>query len=302
MSENLSPTAWLPSFKFVPAVTLTSIVAGAVTTATAHGFSVNDPFVFGGTASVAEVTTADFTGITDAVDGTSFLLHDNAGSVGVWFNKDGAGVDPMSGDRMIAVPIATGDSATVIATAAKTAIDADSQFTATIVGTLVTITNVQLGVQTDAADVDSTVVIVTTVQGKTAPTNGTVYFINTAGTATTFTYAATSGGIAITSTDSTTGVCAHFPAVTGNAIQIDIADLTELLASEADPSTGSIVKVLFRLLGALQTVYTPLPASDRPVAMTLTPSQDVISGSLSTLNRRYNAGFTIDIGEVNINT
>lgn len=302
MSENLAPTAWLPSFKFVSAVTLTSVVSGAVTTATNHGFSVNDPFVFGGTVSVAEVTTAEFTGISDTVDGKSFLLHDNAGSVGVWFNKDGAGVNPMSGTRMIEVPIVTSDTDEAIATAGQTALDADSQFTASIDGTLVTITNLQLGVQTHAADVDSGVVIATITQGTTAPTNGTVYFIKTAGSATTFTYAATSGGSAITTTNATSGVCAHFPAVTGNAIQIDLADLTSLLVSEADPATGSIAKILFRTLAALAVTYSALPTADRPIAMTMVPSQDTVSGNLNVVTRRYNTGFTLDISIANVST
>ncbi len=124
----------------------------------------------GGLQEITEVTTAD--DILGSLNNTSFLIYDinslSLGSFYVWYNVDGGGIDPGTGSNPIEIPIATGDSAAVIATATADAItlaNGGDSFTAVAVSNVITITNVQGGDATDSGDIDTGFGIVTTQQG-----------------------------------------------------------------------------------------------------------------------------------------
>ena len=93
----------------------------------------------------------------------------------VWFNKDGAGVDPApTGSTAIVVAITTGQAAGVVATAIGAALDAASAYfgTPVIADPLVTVTQANNGDIPDIVDVDSGLTVATTVQGKTTYDGG----------------------------------------------------------------------------------------------------------------------------------
>ena len=101
---------------------------------------------------VKEQTTLDFLGLTPAtLDGTYFLIHDDGGSVGVWFDLDNSSTPPTTGaTRDIQVDISTGDSPTIMAGNLATVMQGDSEFTAASVTTLTAIESISLGDKTDA--------------------------------------------------------------------------------------------------------------------------------------------------------
>lgn len=113
------------------------------------------------TAEVSEVTTITCVAdSSDNLDGTYFLIQDEAGSVGVWIDTDDSGTTIPTGannaDRAIEVTgIATDAIASAVATAVASAINADSKFTASADGANVTVTCVEPAALTDAADGDT---------------------------------------------------------------------------------------------------------------------------------------------------
>lgn len=86
----------------------------------------------------------------------------------VWFDLDAGSTDPApAGRTAIEVSVTTGDSATVIATAAAAAIDAVAGFSATSSGAIVTLDQDDVGEPAaDPVDVDSGVVITICRRGK----------------------------------------------------------------------------------------------------------------------------------------
>lgn len=109
----------------------------------------------GGTQEVTLITcVAD---ASDSLDGKSFLIHDEAGSVGVWIDTDNSGTTiptaANAADRAIEVTgISTDDTADDVASAVATAINGDSKFTATANGAVVTVTCIDPEAVTDASD------------------------------------------------------------------------------------------------------------------------------------------------------
>ena len=84
----------------------------------------------------------------------------------VWFDVSSGGSDPsLSGKTGIEVDISTDDNAATVATAVKNALDALSNFSASISSNQVTVTNTNRGSVTDASDFNSTHTISTTTQG-----------------------------------------------------------------------------------------------------------------------------------------
>jgi len=83
-------------------------------------------------------TIADTAGVLDQ---KYFVLADEVGTVGFWINDNGAGTAPagaLAAARQVEIStIVSGDSASVVATKVAAAINADSKFTASAVGTLV---------------------------------------------------------------------------------------------------------------------------------------------------------------------
>ncbi len=98
-----------------------------------------------GNAQVETVTTvADVAG---SLNSTWFHLFsaNNATTYYVWYNINSAGVDPAPGGTGIMVAAATGASANAIATATAAAIDPSSDFVATALSNVVTITDSAFG-------------------------------------------------------------------------------------------------------------------------------------------------------------
>ena len=84
-------------------------------------------------------TVAD---VAASLDGKYFILADEVGTVGFWIDVDnGGGTAPagaLAAARQVEITtIATGDAASVVATKVAAAIEADSKFSASAVGTLV---------------------------------------------------------------------------------------------------------------------------------------------------------------------
>lgn len=114
----------------------------------------------------AEVSTATFTGITAvSLSNKYFTINSPTAAFYVWFNLDAGGVDPAPGGTGLEVAVTTGDSATTIATAVKTVVDADAAFVSTNTGAVVTITNAAVGAATDITAGNSGATVAVTTQG-----------------------------------------------------------------------------------------------------------------------------------------
>lgn len=94
----------------------------------------------------ASITSGQYFTINAANDITEYY---------VWFNKDGSGGDPaVIGRTPIEVAISTGDLDTVVASAVQSAINAISDFSASVASNVVTVINADVGPTTDAANFD----------------------------------------------------------------------------------------------------------------------------------------------------
>ena len=84
----------------------------------------------------------------------------------VWLDVSSGGSDPsLSGKTGVEVNISTDDNAATVATAVKNALDALSNFSASISSNEVTVTNTNRGSVTDASDFNTNNAISTTTQG-----------------------------------------------------------------------------------------------------------------------------------------
>ncbi len=114
-----------------------------------------------GVRPAASAGTSGFTVVQNSagtddvsIDGLYFALQDKDGSVAFWFDVDDNGtLEPANTeDRSVEVTtITSGDTASVIAGKLATAISADLQFSATALGSVVTVTDAENGVR-PAAD------------------------------------------------------------------------------------------------------------------------------------------------------
>lgn len=146
--------------------------------------SVNDLVSSTSTIDITDGTTTNtytFVGATEVTDVQ--CVADSSGSLNdtyfylfsardeveyyVWYNVSSGGTDPaISGKIGIEVAIATNDGANTVASATQTAIDALSDFGASVSTDTVTITNAKNGNTTDASDAGSTGFTITvTTQG-----------------------------------------------------------------------------------------------------------------------------------------
>ena len=115
----------------------------------------------------------DYTGLVAASMGNSYWIIRSAKDATlyhVWHNLDAGGVDPAPvGSTPIEVAITTGDSATVMATAAAAAVDAIvADFDSSSTGAVVDVVRVPgaVGETTDTEDFDSGVVVTVCNRGK----------------------------------------------------------------------------------------------------------------------------------------
>ena len=109
-------------------------------------------------SGVAEVTTFSYPAASSITSGQAHTLNasNDSSECYVWFNKNGAGGDPLIGGKFgIPVAIITGNTATQNATAAAIAIAANSNFSVVnhLNGTI-TVTNNLVGTTTDAANIN----------------------------------------------------------------------------------------------------------------------------------------------------
>ena len=84
----------------------------------------------------------------------------------VWLDVSSGGSDPsISSKTGVEVNVSTNDTAATVATAVKNALDALSNFSASVDSNVVTVTNANRGSVTDASDNDTGFTIATTTQG-----------------------------------------------------------------------------------------------------------------------------------------
>lgn len=110
---------------------------------------------------VAEVTEIECVAdASDSLNQTSFLLHDDVGSVAFWFDTDDSGstipTDANAADRAVEITtVNTDDDAETVASKVAVAINADSKFSAVVDSedaTKVIVTASTVGEKTDATD------------------------------------------------------------------------------------------------------------------------------------------------------
>jgi hypothetical protein len=135
--------------------------------------------ITGSSSSVKEVTSVTTVAdVADSLDGAYFILYSatDATKYHVWYNTSGgSATDPAPADSTaIEVAITTGDTATAVATATRSAIDALADFVGTGATDEVIITNADFGSSTDASDFDTGFTIAVTTPG----VGETVYSVN----------------------------------------------------------------------------------------------------------------------------
>ena len=120
--------------------------------------------------AVAEITNITCFKQSTLSGGEYFYISNTATDFYVWFDLDNGSSDPaISGRTGVEIDVTTDDSASTIATAVKTAIDALTDLSATVSGATVTVTNDSTGaVKSIALDVDSGVLINVTTDGQGA--------------------------------------------------------------------------------------------------------------------------------------
>jgi hypothetical protein len=99
------------------------------------------------------VITTSVQGLSSAIDGEYLLIYDAGGLVCVWFNVSGSAVQPAVGaTRYLEITdITEGMTATQVGGRIASRLDSDSQYSAASVAGVVTITDVNVGVRTDAS-------------------------------------------------------------------------------------------------------------------------------------------------------
>lgn len=128
----------------------------------------------------AELTSINFINSTPAaLSGKYFIIYDNVGSVGVWFDVDNASTPPITGAlRDIEIDIASGDAAAAIALKFKIAMDVDAQFIAVYSSTIVIVSAIQVGERLDALDVNTGLPLVVTPGTNASTLNNKYFYIN----------------------------------------------------------------------------------------------------------------------------
>ncbi len=132
-----------------------SILTGITITVEAASAGTRTSGPVDGTTATGFTFSTVTQGTAGVLSGAVMLIYDQNGSVGVWLNTGSLATptEAASARRQIPVTIAAGDSANTVATAVQTAIDADAEFSATVSGNLVTITDAQGGARATQASV-----------------------------------------------------------------------------------------------------------------------------------------------------
>ena len=88
----------------------------------------------------------------DSLGGTYFDISDDVGPVRVWFDVDNTSTAPSNPGRLIEVDISANDSASDVATALQSKLNADAKYTATVSSNVVTVTHSTVGEKDDPTD------------------------------------------------------------------------------------------------------------------------------------------------------
>jgi hypothetical protein len=88
----------------------------------------------------------------NSLGGKYFKIYDQNGSVAVWYNTGASTLPPHGCDRSIQVLISSGASASAVATATASYVNADSQFSATPSAATVVITDAENGSRFNGVD------------------------------------------------------------------------------------------------------------------------------------------------------
>lgn len=126
---------------------------------------------YGGEAGVAAAEVATVTCVADvagSLNNDYFFINtaNDAVQYYVWMNVNAAGVDPaIAGRTGVEVALATNDTASTVATAVASALNALAGFSSSAVGAVATVTNAATGSTTDASAQTSGFTIAVTTQG-----------------------------------------------------------------------------------------------------------------------------------------
>lgn len=148
-------------------LSVSGLTSGVSTFVIKDGTTTNTYTFQTGVAEVTSITcVAD---VADSLNGKYFTINSalNVTPYYVWFKTSGGATsDPAPANKTgVRVDISTGATAAQVATAVQEALDALSDFTATVLSTTATVTNANKGIATNAADVNTTFTITTTTQG-----------------------------------------------------------------------------------------------------------------------------------------
>ena len=98
-----------------------------------------------GSPAVNDITTvADIAG---SLDGTYFILRDNAGTVAFWYDETGTTPEPAHGaSRSVRIStVLSGDSAATVASKTSAVVGVDPEFSSTVLSNVITVTNLGNG-------------------------------------------------------------------------------------------------------------------------------------------------------------
>lgn len=243
----------------------------------------------GGVKHIASITTvAD---VSDSLDGKYFVLYDDEGSVAFWIDTDNSGTTIPGGaavyDRFVEITtINTNDSDGVVAQKVKAAVDADSKFSATVLGAVVTVTYSTVGAHGNAAAGSSGFTpAVVTAGASTDNYDGTYFYLYAASTGAVHGFwfsqdgdtPPPAGALALTS---------DLTIITGYEPDATAMDMATLIAASIHAKTpftavasGTEVHVTQNTAGAV----SDLNAGDSP----LTGATVVVNGADSTLNGKH---------------
>jgi hypothetical protein len=137
----------------------------------------------GNTLGSAHKTTLSFLNRTAAsLAGKAFVVYDDVGPVSIWFNVDGANVNPapVGTYRNIVVPLTASDSSTSMATKTYTAVNADSSFIAISSSYFIIISSSIAGVKNDSYDFNTSLYLKNTAGTSSKTLNSTYFLISSA--------------------------------------------------------------------------------------------------------------------------
>jgi hypothetical protein len=144
---------------------VTALTSGTSTITITQGVTTNT-YKFRGVKEISTVTTvADVAG---SLNNKYFFINSASDQrrYYVWFNVAAAGTDPaVSGRIPIAVALSSGATANAVASAINTALNATVDFTSSVLGNVVTVTNVNNGNTTNASAQTSGFAVAVTQQG-----------------------------------------------------------------------------------------------------------------------------------------